>query len=203
VREHTREDEWRLTIVFDTTAPPELQSAQTGETNKKKKRDAAASERDEELKRTAEAFHEKFERAIVQAASFANHFILERAEVELITTDERHHVRSGAGYDQLYKILRVLATLQPTVSAADEEASDAAPSTRRLFKRRAESRDQEAERNADHTPRNAARIAWRLLDEMPVLGDERRFKVLITSAAKGTIPAHVWRSAHVVFMDDL
>ena len=42
-----------------------------------------------------------------------------------------------------------------------------------------------------------------MLDEVPVLGDDRRFKVLITSAAKGTIPAHVWRSAHVVFMDDL
>jgi hypothetical protein len=38
---------------------------------------------------------------------------------------------------------------------------------------------------------------------MAVLRDERRFKVLITSSAKGTIPAHVWRSAHVVFMDDL
>ncbi|MFL6214151.1 MAG: DUF58 domain-containing protein [Blastocatellia bacterium] len=204
VREHTREDEWRLTIVFDTTAPPELQAAQTGETNKKKKRAAEASEGEEELKRTAEAFQEKFERAIVQAASFANHFILERAEVELITTDERHHVDSGAGYDQLYKILRVLATLQPTVNAANAEESEAAPATRRLFKRRAmESRDEEAERTTDHTPRDAARIAWRLLDEMPVLGDERRFKVLITSASKGTIPAHVWRSAHVVFMDDL
>jgi hypothetical protein len=38
---------------------------------------------------------------------------------------------------------------------------------------------------------------------MPLLGDDRRFKVLITSAPKGSIPAHVWRSAHVVFMDDL
>jgi hypothetical protein len=46
-------------------------------------------------------------------------------------------------------------------------------------------------------------MAWRLLDEVPVLRDERRFKVLITSARKGTIPGHVWRSAHVVFMEDL
>ena len=45
--------------------------------------------------------------------------------------------------------------------------------------------------------------AWRLLDEMPVLADDRRFKVLITSARKGSIPGHVWRSAHVVFMEDL
>jgi uncharacterized protein (DUF58 family) len=203
VREHTREDEWRLTIVFDATAPAELHMAQPDEPDRKKKRNAEAGERDEELKRKAEAFQEKFERAIVQAASFANHFILERAEVELITTDERHHVRSGAGYDQLYKILRVLATLQPAVSAALAEEDDAAPTPRRLFKRRAALRDQEAAGQTDETPRNGARIAWRLLDEMPVLGDERRFKVLITSAAKGTIPAHVWRSAHVVFMDDL
>ncbi|HEX8091896.1 MAG TPA: hypothetical protein VF762_23795, partial [Blastocatellia bacterium] len=59
------------------------------------------------------------------------------------------------------------------------------------------------EREAATAGRAEGAIAWRLLDEVPVLGDERRFKVLITSAAKGTIPAHVWRTAHVVFMDDL
>jgi uncharacterized protein (DUF58 family) len=198
VREHTREDEWRLTIVFDTMAPPHLAALMTDDKSKKK-RDAEASEREEEERRLAEAFQEKFERAIVQAASFANHFILERAEVELITTDERHNVSSGAGHDQLYKILRVLATLQPTIKAAEAEAGDE-PAARRLFKRRAAP---PSDREAEQAPRRAGSIAWRLLDEMPVLGDERRFKVLITSAAKGTIPAHVWRSAHVVFMDDL
>jgi uncharacterized protein (DUF58 family) len=199
VREHTREDEWRLTIVFDTMAPPELAASREGDEGKAKKRDAAAAEREEERKRLAEAFQEKFERAIVQAASFANHFIFERAEVELITTDERLNVSSGAGYDQLYKILRVLATLQPTTYAADAPESADAP--RRLFKRPC--RDDSHDDEGAQAPRAAGRIAWRLLDEMPVLGDERRFKVLITSAAKGTIPAHVWRSAHVVFMDDL
>jgi len=176
VREHTREDEWRLTIVFDIMAPPELAAA-ANEPDKKKRREAAATEMEEERQRMSAAFQEKFERAIVQAASLANHFILERAEVELITSDERYNTSSGAGYDQLYKILRVLATLQPTTEAAETEESAAAP-------------------------RAAGQTAWRLLDEMPVLGDERRFKVLITSAAKGTIPAHIWRSAHVVFMDD-
>ena len=177
VREHTREDEWRLTIVFDIMAPPELAAA-ANEPDKKKRREAAATEMEEERQRMSAAFQEKFERAIVQAASLANHFILERAEVELINSDERYNTSSGAGYDQLYKILRVLATLQPTTEAAETEESAAAP-------------------------RAAGQTAWRLLDEMPVLGDERRFKVLITSAAKGTIPAHIWRSAHVVFMDDL
>lgn len=201
VREHTREDEWRLTIVFDTMAPPALVARPTEEKSKKKKRDAEAAEREEEQKRQASAFQEKFERAIVQAASFANHFILERAEVELITTDERHNVSSGAGYDQLYKILRVLATLQPTIKAAGSEAAADAPA-RRLFKRPRRT-DEPDDGVVEQAPRSAGHIAWRLLDEMPVLGDERRFKVLITSAAKGTIPAHVWRSAHVVFMDDL
>jgi uncharacterized protein (DUF58 family) len=202
VREHTREDEWRLTIVFDTMAPPELAARPTEDKSKKKKRDAEAVEREEEQKRQASAFQEKFERGIVQAASFANHFILERAEVELITTDERHHVSSGAGYDQLYKILRVLATLQPTIPAAGSEEAADAPPARRLFKRPRYT-DEAPDREVEQAPRAAGPIAWRLLDEMPVLGDERRFKVLITSAAKGTIPAHVWRSAHVVFMDDL
>jgi len=201
VREHTREDEWRLTIVFDTMAPMELAARPTEDKSKKKKRDAEAAEREEEQKRQACAFQEKFERGIVQAASFANHFILERAEVELITTDERHHVSAGAGYDQLYKILRVLATLQPTIPAAGSEEAAAAP-PRRLFKP-ARRTDEAPDREVEQAPRAAGPIAWRLLDEMPVLGDERRFKVLITSAAKGTIPAHVWRSAHVVFMDDL
>jgi uncharacterized protein (DUF58 family) len=201
VREHTREDEWRLTIVFDTMAPPELAARHTEDKSKKKKHDAESAEREEEQKRMAEAFQEKFERAIVQAASFANHFILERAEVELITTDERHNVSSGAGYDQLYKILRVLATLQPTTNAAGTEEAEDAPASR-LFKRPRRT-DEADDREVEHAPRAAGHIAWRLLDEMPVLGDERRFKVLITSAAKGTIPAHVWRSAHVVFMDDL
>jgi hypothetical protein len=41
------------------------------------------------------------------------------------------------------------------------------------------------------------------MEQLPVLADERRFKVFITSAAKGTIPASIWRSAHVVFMEDL
>jgi uncharacterized protein (DUF58 family) len=200
VREHTREDEWRLTIVFDTMAPPELAARPTEDKSKKKKRDAEAAEREEEQRRMADAFQEKFERGIVQAASFANHFILERAEVELITTDERHHVSSGAGYDQLYKILRVLATLQPTTPAAGNEEAADAPPARRLFKR---PRRTDEAGDIEQAPRAAGPIAWRLLDEMPVLGDERRFKVLITSAAKGTIPAHIWRSAHVVFMDDL
>ena len=219
VREHTREDEWRLTIVFDTSAPP-LLTAPRGETGlesnarsekprqsrgKKSSAKAESEERDEEMKKAAGAFQEKFERAIVMAASLANHFILERADVELITTNEIHNVGPGSNYDQLYKILRSLATLQPTANAGDEQRQVEKPdrAERRLFGR-AESGPQDQRERDDSLAqgRPGGQIAWRLL-ELPVLRDDRRFKVLITSAAKGTIPAHVWRSAHVVFMDDL
>jgi uncharacterized protein (DUF58 family) len=183
VREHMREDEWRLTIVFDTTlparedspaGPPELRARETYS--------------DQESQ-------EQFERGVLMAASLANHFILERAEVELITSRDEFNVASGSGNEHLYKILASLAMLEPIPSEADfsREASERG----RLFGGKSRS-------HASVTTGQSNRgIEWRLLDRMPVLADERRFKVLITSARKGTIPGHVWRSAHVVFMGDL
>jgi uncharacterized protein (DUF58 family) len=191
VRDHMREDEWRLTIVFDTELPASLKNVST------------PVEQDSEPEGASEAlaaFVEKFERGILLAASLANHFIQERADVELITTGERQNVASGSGHGHLYKILNRLATLQPDRrEPVDEEK-------RRRWFLPARTQKRIAERaTEDESPRARANggIAWRLLDEVPVLADDRRFKVLITSAAKGTIPAHVWRSAHVVFMDDL
>lgn len=185
VREHMREDEWRLTIVFDTALPPGFgeQRAQPDPND----------------------FRERFERAVRMAASLANHFILERAEVELISTSEQHNVASGSGYEHLYKVLASLATLQPTEPPGDR--SQAQVGTRRRgwsFRRRPAPTSSEALRVPASEPgKPNGGIAWRLLDEVAVLRDERRFKVLITSARKGTIPGHVWRSAHVVFMEDL
>lgn len=138
VREHIRDDERRLTIVLDTMRP---------EGNG--------------------GFEERFEQAIVMAASLANHFILERADVELLTCDPSHNVASGSGLEHVYRILRSLATIMPEREAEDRT--------------------------------HFARLAR----GVPLLADERRFKVLITSLEKGTIPANVWRSAHVVFMQDL
>jgi uncharacterized protein (DUF58 family) len=135
VREHMREDERRLTIVFDTSRPE-----------------------------NREGFEDKFERAIVMAASLAHHFILERADVELITPLPEYNVGSGRGIEHLYRILRSLALLQPDESAPGLKG---------------------------------------LLGRVPVLANERHFKVLLTSAPKGTIPANVWRSAHVIFIEDL
>jgi uncharacterized protein (DUF58 family) len=142
VRDQIREDERRLTIVLDATV-----------------RDASSG------------FDKKFEQAIVMAASLANHFIQEGANVELIAALKRHNVRSGSGLDHLYEILRSLATIEP-VDPPDRTAAE----------------------NGD---------IWDLLKAVPVLADERRFKVVITAMPKGSIPARVWRSAHVVFMEDL
>ena len=214
VREHMREDEWRLTIVFDTALPPGASlpaaaaSAQrevvTAE-NSRKRSDLYAEGSRRNITDTDD-FRERFERAVLMAASLANHFILERAEVELITTVEHHSVRSGAGQEHLYKLLASLATLQPTESPG--ERIQVEEGTRRrgwnLLRRPARQTASEPLGNTPGEQRKSnGGIAWRLLDDVPVLRDERRFKVLITSARKGSIPGHVWRSAHVVFMEDL
>ncbi len=214
VREHMREDEWRLTIVFDTTTPPDSDSQNgAGISGNRSKIEAGLQARLQARESSADladvdggAFQDRFERAVLMAASLANHFMMERAEVELITTSEHHDVASGSGNEHLYKILGSLATLNPTEPrGADDNLGKGTP--RRAWsllswsRRRAEL---EEPHEIDSVPRKpSGGNAWRLLDDVPVLRDDRRFKVLITSARKGTIPAHVWRSAHVVFMDDL
>jgi uncharacterized protein (DUF58 family) len=207
VREHMREDEWRLTIVIDTTLPlylnPSVRTAASSSV-KSERRDEESTQ--DGLRPDAAGFQERFERAVLMAASLANHFILERAEVELISTGEYHDVASGSGQEHLYKILGSLATLQPT-QPPDLDDGDPEGSGRRawtfLGRSRPRAKTEPDRERAGRPPESDGRIAWRLLDEVPVLRDDRRFKVLITPARKGTIPAHIWRSAHVVFMDDL
>ena len=41
-----------------------------------------------------------------------------------------------------------------------------------------------------------------LLQRLPALADDE-FKILLTCAARGSIPANIWRSSHVVYFDDL
>ena len=40
-------------------------------------------------------------------------------------------------------------------------------------------------------------------DRIPALIADERFKILITPAPRGSIPAHLWRNAHVIYFDDL
>jgi len=207
VREHMREDEWRLTIVFDTTMPAgssaqRLLAEQAG----RRSLSGAAGAQDNGVVDQANELRERFERAVLMAASLANHFILERAEVELITTGEQQNIPSSSGLEHLYKLLAALATLQPTEPLGEGDLVDE-KSTGRGWSFLGRSWRKEKPETARDAPgvsrKSSGGIAWRLLDEVPVLRDERRFKVLITAAAKGSIPAHIWRSAHVVFMDDL
>jgi uncharacterized protein (DUF58 family) len=138
VRETLREEERRLSIFFDPTRHGE----------------------------TGPEFDERFERAVEFAASLAEHFMSEGADVEAVTPDRS--VPSGNGRDHLYRILSALAVLEPV--AIDN--SDGA-------------------------------VSWDLLEILPELSDDHRFKVLITAAPKGTIPARLWRTAHVVYIEDL
>ncbi len=41
------------------------------------------------------------------------------------------------------------------------------------------------------------------VERMPALESDDQFKILVTPAKRGTIPARVWRSAHVIYFDDL
>jgi len=81
VREFTAEDEKRVTIVLDNN--------QTD---------------------TAD-FSERFEAAVVQAASLVKHFVDERAEVRLVLGTEEG--RYGSGTEHLYECLRRLAHVTP------------------------------------------------------------------------------------------
>jgi len=83
VREFTRDDDWRVTIVFDS---------QTGDQSGNN-----------------EFFEEKFERAITFAASLSNYFIDLGAEVKLVTANEETDF--GTGKLHYFEILRMLAQL--------------------------------------------------------------------------------------------
>ena len=204
VRELMREDEWRLTIVFDTAVPPNVGNASSQLSTDRGTGVPPDAHNLASPRQSADEFRERFERAVRMAASLANHFILERAEVELISNTEQHNVASGSGQEHLYKILASLATLQPDEAPAADGPADNVPRKRRpIFRRNPPSKSEASPEPAAGLRKPNGGIAWRLLDEVPVLRDERRFKVLITSARKGTIPGHVWRSAHVVFMEDL
>jgi uncharacterized protein (DUF58 family) len=197
VREYTREDERRLIIVFDTVRRVPRKGSE-----KKEAVEKSNAPENSPANSLDDSFEDKFEKAIVQAASLANHFILEQSEVELITTDEALNVRSGSGYDHFYKILRSLAMLEPMNLPKDEDEDKPEQRSKRGFLSRLFGADTEPEEVV--TPSEVPPFtSWKSFDKVPVLADERRYKILITSAPKGTIPANVWRSTHVVFMEEL
>jgi len=84
VKDVTREDEWRINLVFDST----------------------------KVEKADFDFAAKFEKGITFAASLAKHFVSEGAELQLITPGET--LPYGAGHDHLLKVMQKLAMLQPT-----------------------------------------------------------------------------------------
>ncbi|HSE25877.1 MAG TPA: DUF58 domain-containing protein [Pyrinomonadaceae bacterium] len=95
VREFTSEDERRITIALDTQL---------------------ADEQNEDLR---EALRERFEGGVVQTASLVKHFIDERAEVRLVLGGDIGAF--GSGREHLYRCLRRLALVLPSVAGGDIE----------------------------------------------------------------------------------
>jgi uncharacterized protein (DUF58 family) len=103
VREFTAEDERRITIALDTRTS-----------------DGAD-----------EGFAERFERGVTLAASLAEHFIDERAEVRLALGAEEG--RYGIGKEHLYDCLRRLALVTPRSEAARTVETSAGAAARDDF----------------------------------------------------------------------
>ncbi|HZS03411.1 MAG TPA: DUF58 domain-containing protein [Blastocatellia bacterium] len=132
-------------------------------------------------------FNEKFERAITLAASLITHFITEGADVRLVVGGD--DLGFGGDESHRYTMLRCLARLSPAEDGSHRRNTDGG-SARGMA-----------------TPENKTAgdesTAWGLLERMPALAADDQFKILITPSPRGSIPASVWRAAHVVYFDDL
>ncbi|HKS28436.1 MAG TPA: DUF58 domain-containing protein [Pyrinomonadaceae bacterium] len=140
VREFTAEDERRITIALDTRI----------------------SRGGSEKELTA-----RFEKSVNYAASLIAHFITERVEVRLALGEEMG--RYGTGQEHLYRCLRRLALVMPSVDEAEEVV----------------------------TPKPETPHAEETQPELQVA--DGNFAVLLTTAAPGSIPANVWRTSYVKY----
>jgi uncharacterized protein (DUF58 family) len=113
----------------------------------------------------------RFERGVTLAASLVAHFIEERAEVRLTLGDEPGGY--GAGQEHLYASLRRLAFVAPESGAQAGRENIA--------------------------PESPAPDLWDSIARAST-GTDANYVILLTSAAPGTIPAHVWRQSHVIYL---
>ena len=134
-------------------------------------------------------FAAKYERAITLAASLITHFITEGAEVRLVVGHD--DLGFGSDNDHRYVMLRQLALLPHIV------AGQLSPSS--VDKKNATPQNG----NGSAPAHSGEAAAWGLIERMPALTADDQYKILITPAARGSIPARIWRSAHVVYFDDL
>jgi uncharacterized protein (DUF58 family) len=108
VREFTRDDDWRVTIVFDALVENESASAPE--------------------------FAEKFERGVTLAASLISHFIRAGVETRLVTVPAPDSTTAvgdsgfGVGNAHSYKMFYQLALIAPATEADVERDAQPAPS---------------------------------------------------------------------------
>ena len=110
VREFSAEDEKRVTIYFDTRVPS---SGEKTLTLREK------IEFENAGKSVVQSKH--FEKGVSQTAALAAHFCNERAEVRLVTADEKGEFGTGTGH--LHDILKQLALIEPSVGEGEIEKS--------------------------------------------------------------------------------
>ncbi len=119
--------------------------------------------------------HERdFEKAVSLTASIAAHFLDEGAAVEFLTP--RSHLPRSTGRDQLYRILKSLATVCCTPAPP---AMVSKPWNRETFA----SIGDEA--------------------ELQKVLSEKVFKIIITAKNPGSFPSSIWRSSHVIYFNQL
>ncbi len=181
VREFTRDDDRRITIAFDHYLPAVVESPnESGPPEHPESADAASE---------ANGADRKFESAVTLAASLVTHFIAEGAEVRLVVGNE--DLGFGRDEQHRYAMLRCLARIS--------EARVLPPDHNNATTSKVAPRDDET---PNETPNNEA-TSWSLIDRMPALGADDQFKILITPSPRGSIPASIWRAAHVVYFDEL
>jgi uncharacterized protein (DUF58 family) len=115
-----------------------------------------------------------FEKAVSVAAGIAAHFLEDEAGIAFLTPQE--YVPRGTGLDHLHRILRCLAVVQC------ERTSSAA--------------------STDFWSPDGFPGAQGNPGLQQILSD-KTFKIIISSKPRGSFPSAIWRSAHVVFFDEL
>lgn len=105
VREYAAEDEKRITIFLDS---------RVNKSTEEKSKTLRARIEEEQKGGQLSASSKRFEEAITKTASLISHFTDERAEIRLITNDERGNFQTGTPH--LYDNLKRLATIEPKFS---------------------------------------------------------------------------------------
>jgi uncharacterized protein (DUF58 family) len=179
VREFTAEDERRVHVVLDTrttNASAGVERATSARAKDVVKRDV----RQGSVAREGDESSARFERGVTLAASLVAHFIEERAEVRLTLGSEVGSY--GAGSEHLYANLRRLALVAPDAQVKTDGGD-------------AHARDTHIK--PAHT--QPAPDFWDAIARASSSADAN-YVILLTTAAPGTIPAHLWRQSHVIYL---